>query len=108
MNTSNNLRSAAYRVKYVLENNIRDDFSCYEHAGAYVDYFISTITSIFTIGKVTGVPFVLDDETKEKLINVTRYLVDISGPGFSFIQWGDEGGYTGTYAQPLSHRTGIQ
>lgn len=102
MNTSNNLRSAAYRVKYVLENNIRDDFSCYEHAGAYVDYFISTITSIFTIGKVTGVPFVLDDETKEKLINVTRYLVDISGPGFSFIQWGDEGGYTGTYAQPLS------
>ena len=102
MNTSNNLRSAAYRVKYVLDNNIRDDFSCYEHAGAYVEYFISTITSIFSIGKVTGVPFVLDNETAEKLINVTKYLVNISAPGFSFTQWGDEGNYTGKYKQPLN------
>ena len=102
MNTSQNLRSAAYRVKYLLDNNIRGDFSCYEHAGAYVEYFISTITSIISIGKVTGVPFVLDDDAAEKLINVTKYLVDISGPGFSFIQWGDEGSYTGKYAQPLA------
>ena len=86
MDTSGNLRSAAYRVNYLLNENVRDDFSCREHAGAYVNYFISTITSIISIGKVTGVPFVLEQETAEKLINVTKYLTDISGPGFSFIQ----------------------
>lgn len=102
MNTSQNLRSAAYRVKYLLDQNIRGDFSCREHAGAYVNYFISTISSIMSIGKVTGVPFVLDEETAQKLINVTRYLTDISGPGFTFTQWGDEGNYTGTHAQPLT------
>ena len=102
MDTSDNLRSAAYRVNYLLNENVRDDFSCVEHAGAYVNYFISTITSIISVGKVTGVPFVLEQETAEKLINVTKYLADISGPGFSFIQWGDEGGYTGEYAQLLT------
>jgi len=99
MNTSGNLKSAAYRVKYLLDNNVRDDFSCYEHAGAYVNYFVSTITSIMTYSEITGVPFVLDEETTEKLINVTKYLADISGPGFTFTQWGDEGNYTGKHAQ---------
>lgn len=99
MNTSGNLKSAAYRVKYLLDNNIRSDFSCYEHAGAYVNYFISTITSIMNIGEVTGVPFILDDESTEKMINVMKYLADISGPGFTFTQWGDEGNYTGKHAQ---------
>lgn len=99
MNTSGNLKSAAYRVKYLLDNNIRDDFSCYEHAGSYVNYFVSTITSIMNIGEVTGVPFVLDDESTQKLINVMKYLADIAGPGFCFTQWGDEGNYTGKHAQ---------
>ncbi|MBR3934914.1 MAG: S-layer homology domain-containing protein [Clostridia bacterium] len=99
LNTAGNLKSAAYRVKYLLDNNIREDFSCYEHAGAYVNYFVSTITSIISIGEVTGVPFVLDAESEEKLINVMKYLADISGPGFTFTQWGDEGNYTGKHAQ---------
>lgn len=99
MNTSGNLKSVAYRVKYLLDNNVREDFSCYEHAGAYVNYFVSTITGIMTYSEITGVPFVLDEETTEKLINVTKYLADISGPGFTFTQWGDEGNYTGKHAQ---------
>lgn len=99
MSTAGNLKSAAYRVKYLLDNNIRDDFSCYEHAGAYVNYFVSTITSIMNIGEATGVPFILDDESTGKLINVMKYLADISGPGFTFTQWGDEGNYTGKHAQ---------
>ena len=99
MSTAGNLKSAAYRVKYLLDNNVRSDFSCYEHAGAYVNYFVSTITSIMKVGEVTNVPFVLDPETEEKLINVTKYLADISGPGFTFTQWGDEGNYTGKHAQ---------